>query len=131
MLNSDVSRLANNPDDLRIFQQERLVVEVSQLMCEAMKDRGIRRKKLAEMLKKSKGRISQILNGETNLTLYTIADIFTALGKTATVSIEDIYTERPILHCLGNASFAMPSRTRWEIEDEPIPDTCRNMYMAS
>ena len=67
---------------MRFFQQEHLVVEITELMCKTMKERNIKRGELAERLDKSKGRVSQILNGETNLTLRTVADVFTALGKT-------------------------------------------------
>ncbi len=101
MTDSDVSRLTNDSEEMRVFQQERLVVEITDLMCKAMKERGIRRGQLAKQLHKSKGRISQILNGETNLTLRTVADVFTALGKTLTVSADDIFVERAPLQCVG------------------------------
>jgi transcriptional regulator with XRE-family HTH domain len=101
MPDSDVSRLTIDPEEMRVFQQERLVVEITELMCKAMKERGIRRGQLAEQLDKSKGRISQILNGETNLTLRTVADVFTALGMTLTVSAEDIFVERAPLQVVA------------------------------
>ena len=73
---------------MRLFQQERLAAEITELMCRTMRECGINRSQLADRLHKSKGRISQILNAETNLTLRTVADIFTVLGKTLTIDAQ-------------------------------------------
>ena len=82
---TDLEQRLKDPEELRVFQQERLLVEITQLMCRIMKERGVKRSQLAEQLGKTKGRITQILNGETNLTLRTVADIFTVLQKNLAV----------------------------------------------
>ena len=81
---------------MRLFQQERLISEITELMCQTMKDQGVSRTQLAEQLHKTKGRISQILNSGTNLTLRTVADIFTLLGKSLVVCAEDLFVVRPL-----------------------------------
>jgi transcriptional regulator with XRE-family HTH domain len=116
MVNSDVTRWTQDPEEMRVFQQERLVVEVTELMCKTMRERGVKRGQLAEQLNRSRGRISQILNGETNPTLHTVADVFTALGKTLVVSAEDLFVERALLRCIGTMTAANPREATWQIE---------------
>lgn len=62
-------------------EQERLLVEAAVRIKAVMKVSGVTRKQLAKRLGLTKGRITQYLCGERNLTLRTLADIFTALGS--------------------------------------------------
>ncbi len=116
MVNNDVTRWAQDPEEMRLFQQERLIVEITALMCKTMRERDVKRGELADRLGKSRGRISQILNGEINPTLHTVADVFTALGKTLVVSAEDLFIERPLLHCIGTMTAQTPHTSAWQIE---------------
>jgi len=94
---SDVVRFTRDPENLRLFQQERLLFDVTEQMCKSMQEKGVSRSQLAELLGKSKGRISQILDGERNLTLRVVANVFTALGQSLTVSTEALAIEREAL----------------------------------
>jgi transcriptional regulator with XRE-family HTH domain len=64
----------------RLFAQEDLILEVTEKICELLEKEKISRKELADRLGKSKGFISQLLNGGRNLTLRTVADILHVLG---------------------------------------------------
>src|SRR4030043_849503 len=64
----------------RLFAQEDLILEVTETICELLENEKISRKELADRLGKSKGFISQLLNGGRNLTLRTVADILHVLG---------------------------------------------------
>jgi transcriptional regulator with XRE-family HTH domain len=100
----------------RLFHQEKLAAELTELMCKAMRERGVNRSALATLLHKSKGRISQILNAETNFTVRTVADIFTVLGKVMKVSVDDLFAPTSPRHVL--ATF-----------DKPIPTGLREHYL--
>lgn len=67
----------------RLMAQEDLIMQVTESICKILADENIKRKKLAELLGKTKGFISQILNGNSNITLRTIADVAGALGYEA------------------------------------------------
>jgi transcriptional regulator with XRE-family HTH domain len=67
----------------RLFAQEDLILEVTEKLCELLEKEKISRKELADRLGKSKGFISQLLNGGRNLTLRTVADILHVLGYRA------------------------------------------------
>jgi transcriptional regulator with XRE-family HTH domain len=75
---------------MRLYQEERLIVAVTELICKEMNRKSIKRADLALMLDKSRGRISQYLDGERNMTLRTVADIFTALGLSLRVQAEPL-----------------------------------------
>jgi transcriptional regulator with XRE-family HTH domain len=79
--------------NLKGFQQERLLIEIASLIHQTMKKKGITRKSLAEALGVTKGRISQYLGGERNLTLRTLADIFTVMNSTVVVRAADLPIE--------------------------------------
>ena len=64
----------------KLLAQGDFILEVTEVICKIMSDKGISRKQLADLLGKSKGYISQLLNGERNLTLRTVADIMHVLG---------------------------------------------------
>jgi transcriptional regulator with XRE-family HTH domain len=64
----------------RLFAQEDLILEVTEILCELLEKEKISRKELADRLGKTKGFISQLLGGGRNLTLRTVADILHVLG---------------------------------------------------
>jgi transcriptional regulator with XRE-family HTH domain len=69
----------------RLFAQEDLILEVTERICELLEKDKISRKELADRLGKSKGFVSQLLNGGRNLTLRTVADILHVLGYKASL----------------------------------------------
>ncbi|MBN1590044.1 MAG: helix-turn-helix transcriptional regulator [Pirellulales bacterium] len=85
---------ASTPEGRRLLNREALTIEITELICQMMQEKRISRKQLAELLGKSKGRVSQMLNGECNLTLRTVADICTVLEKRLAVKCRP----DPLLH---------------------------------
>ena len=69
-----------DPEFAKLMAQEDLILEVTETLCELLEREKISRKELADRLGKSKGFISQLLNGGRNLTLRTVADILHVLG---------------------------------------------------
>lgn len=80
MFDSYLAEHLQNPENLRLFQQAGLQIRIAREVERAMKQQKISRKALAERMGVSKGRITQILSGSSNLTLRLVADAFTALG---------------------------------------------------
>lgn len=81
MISTWIDRLTETSDDKRLFQQEKTILEVTELICALMKEQNVSRKILAERLYKTKGYVSQLLDGEANMTLRTLSDVLYALGK--------------------------------------------------
>ncbi len=80
MAPSVISDDMHDPEFRRLLAQEELILEVTEVLCGLLEEEAISKKELAERLGKSKGFVSQLLNGGRNLTLRTLADILHALG---------------------------------------------------
>lgn len=76
-----IEKLTDAPEDMRLYQQERAILEVTELLCELMEENNVSRAELARRLGKTKGYITQLLDGRTNMTLRTISDTFSVLGR--------------------------------------------------
>ena len=63
----------------RLVEQETLIFEATELISELIEESGENRKELAEKLGRSKGFVTQILAGDRNMTLRTLADFAFAL----------------------------------------------------
>jgi transcriptional regulator with XRE-family HTH domain len=78
----------------RLFAQEDLILEVTETLCELLEKEKISRTELADRLGKSKGFISQLLNGGRNLTLRTVADILHVLGYKVVLKPDKLEKQR-------------------------------------
>ncbi len=91
-----VEKINQSPEALREIQAERLVMEITELICEVMERESVTRTELAVRLGKSRAYITKLLNGNTSITVKTIADVFAALGRSVRVVDRplSIYTPR-------------------------------------
>jgi transcriptional regulator with XRE-family HTH domain len=64
----------------RLVAQESLILETTEEICRILNSENITRSELAKRLGKSKGFVTQVLSGERNMTLHTMADFAFALG---------------------------------------------------
>ncbi len=74
-------RLTKTPEGMRLYQQERAIQELTDLVCELMEEQDVSRSELAKRLGRTKGYITQLLDGRANMTVRTISDVFTALDR--------------------------------------------------
>jgi len=75
----------------RLVSEEALILEATEAICERMEqDSGLTRKTLAKRLGKSKGFVTQILAGDRNMTLRTLARLAAALDCRAEVKLTPI-----------------------------------------
>lgn len=61
------------------FRLEGLIFDLTEHICKTMKDKNIKRKQLAEILKVSPAAVSKILNGNSNFTIRTLLSLADAL----------------------------------------------------
>src|SRR5687768_11308399 len=76
-----VEEYVEDKTHMRLFQQERAILEVTQLIESTMDELGVNRTQLAAKLGQSKGWVTQLLDGEKNKTIRTVADVFAVLGR--------------------------------------------------
>jgi len=77
---TDDNPALQNPDVRRVFEEEVLVGEATDTVIGLLESLGLPRKELARRLGVSRGRVSQILSGEENLTLRSLGALGWALG---------------------------------------------------
>ena len=87
-----LGRLIKTPEDKRLFQRERTITEVTELICQLMEEHDVSKAELARRLGTSKANITQMLDGRRNMTLSTISDILFHLAcevRVAAVELEE------------------------------------------
>lgn len=75
-----MDKYLEDPEFARLMAQGDLIMEVTETLCQLLEKEKLSRKELADRLGKTKGFVSQLLNGGRNLTLRTVADILHVLG---------------------------------------------------
>lgn len=88
----------------QLLEQETLIADAAELICQVMEDKGINRQDLAARLGKSKGFVSQILTGERNMTLRTLADVLFALGHRFELAVKPLAAPRTYPQAAGSVS---------------------------
>jgi transcriptional regulator with XRE-family HTH domain len=70
----------------RLMAQEDLIMDVTESFCALLEGEKVNKSALAKIMGKTKGYISQVLNGGRNLTLRSMADIAYSLGYTVRIA---------------------------------------------
>ena len=98
----------------RLLEQELLLVSAAELISDRMQEKKVSRSELAEQIGKSKSFVTQILRGQHNMTLRTLADLAWALDTR--VQLRDIPWEAEIQSQRGMTSL----RLRWAPPESPF-----------
>jgi transcriptional regulator with XRE-family HTH domain len=119
-----VEKVAADPERMKAYQQERLILDVTELISRRMEEHGVSRAELAKRLGRSKGYITQLLDGRANMTLRTVSDVMLALGRTMTVA------DKP-LRVSAAASTSAPSSRGESPSAANVPRTARAVRVAA
>ncbi len=74
-------RITRTKAGMKKWQQERAIFETTERICDLMEEQGVTRSRLARRLGRTKGYISQLLDGQRNMTIRTLSDVFLALDR--------------------------------------------------
>jgi len=99
-------RFLASPENMRLYQQERAISEITGLIWKALKDDELSQVALAERLGKTKGFVCQLLEDGANKTIRTVADVFAVLGQELHFEIRPINGGRRIAPPLRKADTA-------------------------
>ena len=109
----------------RLFAQEDLIMEVTETLCELLEKEKVSRKELADRLGKTKGFVTQLLNGGRNLTLRTVADILHVLGYKVSLSPYKEIQQAYIPEITTTHIFPKSTEPTWAFEF-PVADNYIN-----
>ena len=82
--------LKTTTQETRTDQQEWLILQVTLHIEKLMEDQGVSKAELARRLGVNRAYITQLLDGQTNMTLKKIADVMLALDSSLVVSTAPI-----------------------------------------
>ena len=71
----------------RLVRQEELILNVTNVLTEALNESGVTKSELAKRIERSPGFVSHVFGGGRNLTLRTISDIAAALALRPTLRV--------------------------------------------
>lgn len=81
----------SKPHNRRIYEQERLMTEITDTIYQQMEQQGRNQNFLATRMGRSKGFISQVLSGKRNMTLRTVSDLYWTLNLRLIPKAESIF----------------------------------------
>jgi len=81
--------LSQTIDGKKELIRQELIVSVTEQLWEAMGNANISKADLARALNKSKSHVTQLLSGERNMTLATLADLADAIGLRVQVRLAE------------------------------------------
>ena len=93
MRNQLVPELENDMEVQKLYEEEGLVLEVTEVICELMQKQNMKRVELAKKLGVDKSYITNLLDGSSNMTLKTISDVLFCLDSRAKILIEPLTAE--------------------------------------
>lgn len=122
----------------RLLAQEELILEVTEVLCGLLDEEKISKKELADRLGKTKGFVSQLLNGGRNLTLRTVADILHVLGYKVALKPDKLVTHRRANNVIefpqSQTTYQTCEGPKYihdaELRYYPKADNCRNIKKA-
>ena len=102
----------------RFMAQEDLIIEITEGFCKILEEKHLSRSKLARLMGRTRGYISQLLNGRSNITLRSLADIAYHLGYHVIISFEKKVPQ----------SEQISLELDWDIDrKKSLPDKCFRM----
>jgi len=88
-----IERLLSDREGQKLYFREDLIFEVTEAICKAMEEKGISKAELSRIAGVSKSNITQLLSGDHNMRLTTIADLLFVLGTKLEVTAVPIESE--------------------------------------
>jgi antitoxin component HigA of HigAB toxin-antitoxin module len=113
-----IERLTSTPEEKRLFEQERVIFEVTELISKLMEEQNVSKADLARLLKTSKANITQMLDGRRNMTLRSIVDVTfhlnasLCIGARALMSNQSWYDVSFRVQLHEPRSWTLPSRDK-------------------
>jgi len=86
MAETFIQKLASDEEGRKLYFREDLIFEITESICKVMEERRISKAELSRLAGVSKSNITQLLSGDQNMRLTTVADLLYALDSKLAVS---------------------------------------------
>ena len=81
-----IEKLIDDAEGRKLYFREDLIFEITEEICKVMEEKGISKAELSRLAGVSKSNITQLLSGDHNMRLTTVADLLYALDSKMAVS---------------------------------------------
>lgn len=115
-----IERLTSTPEDRRLFEQERVIFEVTEMISKLMEEQTVSKAELARRLNTSKANITQMLDGRRNMTLRTLVDVMFSLSSTVSVAPRDLTLDENWYEVTFRVRSPLPDSSLWRIGQQEI-----------
>ena len=86
MANTFIEKLLSDDEGRKLYFREDLIFEITEAICKVMDEKHISKAELSRLAGVSKSNITQLLSGDQNMRLSTVADLLYALDSKLAVS---------------------------------------------
>jgi len=86
MAKTFIQKLMSDEEGRKLYFREDLIFEITEEICKVMEEKGISKAELSRLAGVSKSNITQLLSGDHNMRLTTVADLLYALDSKMAVS---------------------------------------------
>jgi transcriptional regulator with XRE-family HTH domain len=98
--------LLSDKQGIKELSRQKLIVDVTEQIWEAMSTAELSKAELARALETSKSNVTQLLGGQRNMTLATLADIGGVLGLKVCVVLADHIKEAALRQHIADAKWS-------------------------
>lgn len=126
-----LEQYVSSHEEKRLFEQERAILRVTEMICAEMEKAGMTRAYLSKLLGTSKSNITQMLDGQRNMTIRLIVDVLFALGKELRVeavplgAVRSISTQRLTVWHVGRSGQTGYSQATPGTETSETTQACQ------
>jgi transcriptional regulator with XRE-family HTH domain len=108
--------LTEDPEFRKMVALEFLVLQASEVIARLMAEQGLSKADLARRLNKSRAWVTQLLNGQANMTIRTLAEVVHELDGEVVLHSQNPRwksgaspkSSRPVVYRMDNYSFGQP-----------------------
>ena len=86
MTETFIQKLMSDEEGRKLYYREDLIFEVTEAISQIMEEKGVNKTELSRLTGVSKSNITQLLSGDHNMRLTTVADLLYALDSKLAVS---------------------------------------------
>jgi len=87
MAETFIQKLMSDEEGRKLYFREDLIFEVTEAISQAMEEKGVNKAELSRLAGVTKSNITQLLSGDQNMRLTTVADLLYALDSKLAVSV--------------------------------------------
>jgi transcriptional regulator with XRE-family HTH domain len=118
-------------NDHKELERDYVILNASELIASVLKERGITRSELAKLIGKTKGYITQILSGTTNMTIGTLSDILFSMGSGLELNRKPVETRRSDdIGCVDDVVEWKHCRDAWSPNVRIADENISSHYMT-